>query len=328
MVLHPANSCLIMSNQPCDILGACFDPFAALINHDCAPNAYWIHEGKQLRIGAARDIQAGEEITISYRTSPTFVERQFALQRDYLFTCTCKLCRVGADNYSELEFKLTRPMKALRTRGWDLMGTKVFGSAHLEQIQSLIVQMIDAGMPEYFMPIPHLHHYVVSLCAKAEALKQGPVDTTTLLRSLLKIKYLTSDDPLRPEILTKEVHYSHLLELILASYGLIPSSFPETLKLQKLEPEILNALMSVFWSDRIELISKVEMVMGKDSNVAAFERERMRSDLVDLGSDASKGFMKPTEFMDPVTVKKARRVLDEFARQPMTVSAEPERGLK
>lgn len=318
MALFPPKSCFGTKPQLCDLLGACFDPFAALMNHECAPKAFWNFEGKRLRVVASKDIKAGEEITISYRSGVTFVERQFALMNNYLFTCTCELCCAGADGIKEMGFRLTPPMKALRVQAYDLIGTKRFRPDHLEHIKALILAMIDAGIPEQIMPIPKLHQLIVCLCIAmgTEALLAGPVDTTTLLRHFLKVRNLTSDDPLRPELIHKEADFGHVIELVLASYGLMPSNFPNTLKLQDLDPEILQALKDVFWNDRVELISKVEMIMGKDSSLAQYERERLEKDLL---ACAGGKYMNPSEHMDPERLKRARLILDKFTEQPTTV---------
>ncbi|KAK0712909.1 hypothetical protein B0T26DRAFT_648852 [Lasiosphaeria miniovina] len=74
-------------------------PLVSRINHACKPNAYtrFIPQSIQVSVGAARDIEAGEEITISYITlGQTSAERHKALQQ-WGFNCTCALCTAGAD---------------------------------------------------------------------------------------------------------------------------------------------------------------------------------------------------------------------------------------
>ncbi|KAK0648930.1 hypothetical protein B0T16DRAFT_436046 [Cercophora newfieldiana] len=70
-------------------------PVVSRINHACKPNAYTRFSPKSLQvvaISAVRDIQPGEEITISYITlGKTTPERHQALKL-WSFTCACDLC--------------------------------------------------------------------------------------------------------------------------------------------------------------------------------------------------------------------------------------------
>ncbi|KAL7927484.1 hypothetical protein ACQKWADRAFT_276861 [Trichoderma austrokoningii] len=67
---------------------------AARINHSCRPNAHksWNDNIGRLTVHAVCDIEAGEEITISYlQTVQPYVERK-ALLEHFRFECGCKLC--------------------------------------------------------------------------------------------------------------------------------------------------------------------------------------------------------------------------------------------
>jgi uncharacterized Zn finger protein (UPF0148 family) len=67
---------------------------AAMINHDCAPNCRTMFDmNKHVHIFAKRDIDPGEEITVTY-CSPllgTPVRRE-KLQRNKFFVCQCQRC--------------------------------------------------------------------------------------------------------------------------------------------------------------------------------------------------------------------------------------------
>ncbi|OCB88632.1 SET domain-containing protein [Sanghuangporus baumii] len=66
-----------------------------LINHSCAPNAYYSFEEKDVTFSvmAQKDIAAGEEITISYIDGfMPRAARQAELKLKYCFTCACSLC--------------------------------------------------------------------------------------------------------------------------------------------------------------------------------------------------------------------------------------------
>ncbi|KAL2268232.1 hypothetical protein VTJ83DRAFT_3078 [Remersonia thermophila] len=74
-------------------------PVVSRINHGCQPNAYTLFkpETLQVSIRAARDLEAGEEITHSYIPigAPTS-ERAKRLSR-WGFTCRCSLCEADAE---------------------------------------------------------------------------------------------------------------------------------------------------------------------------------------------------------------------------------------
>ncbi|KAK4152218.1 SET domain-containing protein 5 [Chaetomidium leptoderma] len=78
------------------VRGCLFSCFVSVlgINHACKPNAYtrFITESLQVSVGAARDIEAGEEITNSYiPLGQPSADRKQKLQR-WGFTCRCSLC--------------------------------------------------------------------------------------------------------------------------------------------------------------------------------------------------------------------------------------------
>jgi hypothetical protein len=44
--------------------GVFLEPLAATIAHSCAANSWVLHEGKEMRLRASKDIAAGEELTL------------------------------------------------------------------------------------------------------------------------------------------------------------------------------------------------------------------------------------------------------------------------
>jgi len=68
---------------------------ASRINHSCSNNAHnnWNEHIGRLTIHAMRDIQEGDEITITYMGGThTYAERQRALREGFNFDCSCELC--------------------------------------------------------------------------------------------------------------------------------------------------------------------------------------------------------------------------------------------
>ncbi|XP_063162190.1 histone-lysine N-methyltransferase SMYD3 isoform X4 [Candoia aspera] len=70
-------------------------PSMSLLNNSCDPNCVVIFEGPQLHLRSIREIQLGEELTISYTETvmPT-PERRQNLKRQYCFECDCFTCRM------------------------------------------------------------------------------------------------------------------------------------------------------------------------------------------------------------------------------------------
>ena len=70
---------------------------SSYLNHACLPNAQhtWNEVPRHLTIHAVRDIEKGEEITISYLNDhPTHAIRRKVLQDMFRFSCSCQLCHL------------------------------------------------------------------------------------------------------------------------------------------------------------------------------------------------------------------------------------------
>ncbi|KAG0370999.1 SET and MYND domain-containing protein 3 [Gamsiella multidivaricata] len=64
------------------------------MNHSCIPNCVYTFKGPRIECRVIRDIQPGEEMTISYIDQiSTTQERQKQLKAQYRFTCHCPLCK-------------------------------------------------------------------------------------------------------------------------------------------------------------------------------------------------------------------------------------------
>ncbi|KAG0342313.1 SET and MYND domain-containing protein 3 [Podila horticola] len=65
----------------------------AFMNHSCVPNCVYIFKGPKVECRVIRDIQPGEEMTISYIDQIGITkERQRQLKEQYRFVCECPLC--------------------------------------------------------------------------------------------------------------------------------------------------------------------------------------------------------------------------------------------
>uniref|UniRef100_A0AAY4BFL2 [histone H3]-lysine(4) N-trimethyltransferase n=1 Tax=Denticeps clupeoides TaxID=299321 RepID=A0AAY4BFL2_9TELE len=86
-------NCFTISDGELQEIGVGLYPSMSLLNHNCRPNCVMLFEGKTIYLRAIRDIQAQEELTISY-TDALFprAERCRRLQEQYHFLCVCQHC--------------------------------------------------------------------------------------------------------------------------------------------------------------------------------------------------------------------------------------------
>ena len=70
-------------------------PFSALFNHSCRPHAQWrpLSSGSAIVVHATRDVEAGEEIFVSYLPlSHIGTKRLKSLRETHGFICQCERC--------------------------------------------------------------------------------------------------------------------------------------------------------------------------------------------------------------------------------------------
>ncbi|XP_042363613.1 histone-lysine N-methyltransferase SMYD3 [Plectropomus leopardus] len=86
-------NCFTISDGELQEIGVGLYPSLSLLNHDCRPNCVMVFVGTKLQLRAVRDINAEEELTISYIETLSITEdRQRQLEDQYLFTCHCQYC--------------------------------------------------------------------------------------------------------------------------------------------------------------------------------------------------------------------------------------------
>ncbi|KAG5933334.1 hypothetical protein E4U60_004532 [Claviceps pazoutovae] len=152
---------------------------ACRINHDCQNNAIhqWNANIEQGTVHAMRDIQPGEEITISYVFSLKSREtRQKQLKDSFDFTCSCRLCSLPKDESEERDRKLeqivsldqltalqftTPPLQTLayfytQTRLYSELGREDIGFAQaLEEAACLVIAHGDLARGRVFSERAH-----------------------------------------------------------------------------------------------------------------------------------------------------------------------------
>jgi hypothetical protein len=84
---------------------------ASRINHSCRHNAQntWNANIGCLTVHALRDIEEGQEITITYLSCTTpYAERQRFLQEKFIFDCKCELCSLLPAQREESDLRLSK----------------------------------------------------------------------------------------------------------------------------------------------------------------------------------------------------------------------------
>ena len=83
-------------NKEDQVMMGAINPLFSMFNHDCDPSAVWhaYHQGNPLSVVAERDIEKGEEITVSYLSNILMEEKE---RRERLIaqigtTCKCARC--------------------------------------------------------------------------------------------------------------------------------------------------------------------------------------------------------------------------------------------
>ncbi|GLD95798.1 hypothetical protein PINS_up004476 [Pythium insidiosum] len=113
---HLRDVVLLFCRVNCNAFSLCDDvnratglgvfPRAALLNHACAPTCVVSFEpSARARLQLIRDVDAGEELTISYvELLESTTRRRDALRRSYFFECHCDRCERAAVDPSDDQF--------------------------------------------------------------------------------------------------------------------------------------------------------------------------------------------------------------------------------
>lgn len=114
---------------------------ASRINHSCRHNAQntWNENIGQLTVHSLRDIEAGQEITISYLASTSeYAERQRYLKEKFKFECKCELCSLPRAQRKRSDTRL-RKLQAIDSS----IGAYLWGDLDLETALHLLHTMFS-----------------------------------------------------------------------------------------------------------------------------------------------------------------------------------------
>eukprot|EP00644_Phytophthora_capsici_P005133 jgi/Phyca11/96394/e_gw1.1.416.1 len=71
-------------------------PNGALFNHDCDPNCVVSFKGREMQVHVVKDVQEGQELTVSYiELLQSTTSRQAELKGSYFFDCECTRCQAA-----------------------------------------------------------------------------------------------------------------------------------------------------------------------------------------------------------------------------------------
>lgn len=115
---------VIYANMFASNVGPTHESYGAVVlepsrlNHACRPNVvYYVdHRTQMLHMSAIQQIEAGEELTISYRSLEAFhANRKQGLKESYSFDCSCAHCRMSEDLREQSDLRIFR-LQQLRAR--------------------------------------------------------------------------------------------------------------------------------------------------------------------------------------------------------------------
>ncbi|KAJ4351518.1 uncharacterized protein N0V89_006861 [Didymosphaeria variabile] len=135
----------------------CLFPQVSRINHACQPNANakFIPRTLLMEIRALRDIEPGQEITISYgKVDLKYAERQKLYRDNWGFKCTCNLCASGIYKISESDWRrerfaeLHKTLESLNAETYDAervmqWENEIFDISETEGLEVLVTEDLE-----------------------------------------------------------------------------------------------------------------------------------------------------------------------------------------
>jgi hypothetical protein len=131
-------------------------PKCARINHSCRPNAgnFWSEKTARRIIYAGRDIEMGEEITVSYiPLLKSIKQRQERLQQ-YGFICTCSACQ--SSDSSKRRVKIAEAMESLEQKLYSASKKTAILEKRISKALALIEMIEEEGLTDYLARAFHL----------------------------------------------------------------------------------------------------------------------------------------------------------------------------
>ncbi|KAK9463015.1 uncharacterized protein V1516DRAFT_684390 [Lipomyces oligophaga] len=139
-------------NALLDSVGLMLDYFVAAFNHSCDPNCYLIFDRGRVIVKAARNIELGEELCISYidRTMPAILRLETLWSR-YHFVCHCCACDPGKyQTDPRNDFKCSKCEASLRP----YQSSQFFNPDDIDSIYNPFTNCPSCGIEFANQPLP------------------------------------------------------------------------------------------------------------------------------------------------------------------------------
>jgi hypothetical protein len=149
-------------------------PKTARINHSCRPSAgnWWSEKTQRRVIYAMRDIEAGEEITVSYiPLLKTKRERQARLGQ-YGFVCECDACSDESEVGDKTRVKIGDWLEDLEGKAGRKSGKEEVRRKRVEKARKLVEMVENEGLGDY---IARAYHLVAVFCEHAGGLEEARI---------------------------------------------------------------------------------------------------------------------------------------------------------
>jgi hypothetical protein len=154
-------------------IGSGVYPVGSLWNHSCQPNCAYAFDGRQLRIYALTNIQAGDSLTLSYvDVIHSRQSRQEELMRRYYFQCQCIRCSITDPNQDPLEVLWTNddqqpPPEHDDTDDWikaQLSQAKTDSTLQLlsRQVTNALAPCLGADLTTYHAAVEHVRKLFIN----------------------------------------------------------------------------------------------------------------------------------------------------------------------
>ena len=135
-------------------LGSGVFPLLPLLNHSCDHNTTRVFRNNQVLLLAAREIEAGEEVTDSYGL--TFLEttkqhRQRRFRTQYKFSCTCVACAENFPTFDKLEKGVSDNLAKLITKNLKLINDHLAAGEAAQALKNAV------SFRRLLRCLPHLH---------------------------------------------------------------------------------------------------------------------------------------------------------------------------
>lgn len=236
-------------------IGYSFDPFLLDIEQSCMPSAFYVHEGPELRIRAARDLSPEDKLSINWYSQSHYhvpYPRVLGTEKFWGTECICSLC-TG---------RFIGPMEPLGVRIVELLKLPMDGIGNRSvEYEAAISEMFNAEFNWGSCCMRELHEHCI-----LSYLDQDPSPNySECLKLVLKIRYLIEPSQKPPPILPLRIPTLRLLQAHLEPSEVDPLDGP-------FRPAIAELVKRVKLHHRDILTRETARIFGEDSMVARFEK--------------------------------------------------------